>query len=330
MYRLKYMKYVISLLLILTFLSANGLEDYLADRIENINEDLLQSYIQPLVNAFGTGISTGLFYSAYSHEFLGLDVGLRVMSIRIPEASKYFDGIAIACSLALDSLVYYEIPLESLSTVFGPEQELNLPISGNSIGIPTNIPTGFDISSAPLLVPQVNIGLLFGAELAIRYVPFNFEGSRMNFFGVGIKQELNKFPLFKPIGLPVAVAIGAAYQRFNIQNRDKQAIANTSTWNLQALASKRIGPLEPIIGIGIENTRAYFNYTFEYEIPDTVNNLPTELITVEQVITLNLESQSRYRRIIGCTLYLGHLYIHYDYNFTPYSTHNAIVGFSFR
>ena len=324
------MKYIISLLIIFNLLSAAGLEDYLADRIENVNEELLQSYIQPLVNAFGTGISTGLFTSAYSHDILGFDVGLRVMSIHIPEASRYFDGIALACSLAMDSLIYYEIPLENLSTVFGPEQEINLPISGNSIGIPTNIPTGFDISSAPLVVPQINVGLVFGTELAVRYVPFTFEGSRMNFFGIGIKQELTKFPLFKPIGIPFAVAIGAAYQRFNIQNRDRRAIANTSTWNLQALVSKRLGPLEPVIGVGIENTRAYFNYVFEYEIPDTVNNIPTELITVEQEVTFHLESQSRYRSIIGCTLHLGHLYFHYDYNFTPYSSHNVIVGFSFR
>jgi hypothetical protein len=330
MYRLKYMKYITCALLLFSLASANGLEDYLAGRIQNINEDLLQAYVQPLVNAFGTGISTGLFHSAYSHELFGLDIGLRMMSIHIPEASKYFDGVALACSLALDSLVYYEIPLENLSTVFGPEQVIDLPLSGNAIGIPTNIPTGFNISSAPLIVPQVNVGLVFGTELAIRYVPFTFEGSRMNFFGIGVKQELNKFPLFKPIGMPIAIAIGVAYQRFSIQNEERKAIANTSTWNLQVLLSKRLGPLEPLIGFGIENTKAYFNYIFEYEIPDTVDNIPTELITVEQEVRMHLVSQSRQRSIIGCTLQLGNFYIHYDYNFTPYSTHNGIVGFSFR
>ena len=41
MYRLKYMKYLACLLIIFSLLSANGLEDYLADRIENVNEELL-------------------------------------------------------------------------------------------------------------------------------------------------------------------------------------------------------------------------------------------------------------------------------------------------
>lgn len=314
----------------ITTISADGLEQYLADRISNINEDLLESYIQPLINAFGTGVSTGLFHSAYSHDVLGFDIGVRFMSIHIPEAAKYFDGIALICSLALDSLVYYEVPLESVSTVFGPNQEIIIPVHGYAVSIPTSIPTGFELSSAPLIMPQVNIGLVFGMELAVRYVPFTFEGTRMNFIGVGAKQELNKFPLLKPIPLPIAFAIGAAYQRFDIENRDRMVIAKTSTWNLQVLASKKIGPLEPMLGIGIERTRAYFNYVFEYELPDTINGIPYERITVQQEVSLHLESQNRYRAIAGCTLRLGSLYVHYDYNITPYSTHNVSMGISVR
>jgi len=324
------MKYILCVLLIVTTVSANGLEQYLADRILNINEDLLQSYIQPLINAFGTGVSTGLFHSAYSHDFLGFDIGVRFMSIHIPEAAKYFDGIALLCSLTLDSLVYYEIPLESVSTVFGPSQELIIPVQGYAVSIPSAIPAGFELSSAPLIMPQINVGLIFGAELAIRYVPFTFEGTRMNFFGIGVKQELNRFPLFKPIPLPIGIAIGAAYQRFDIENRNRMVIAKSSTWNLQALASKKIGPLEPLLGFGIERTRAYFNYIFEYEIPDTINGIPYERITVQQEVSLHLESQSRYRAIVGCTLRLGSLYVHYDYNITPYSTHNVSLGIGIR
>ncbi|MBE0433653.1 hypothetical protein IBX73_09350, partial [candidate division WOR-3 bacterium] len=189
---------------------------------------------------------------------------------------------------------------------------------------------GFELSSAPLIMPQLNVGLLFGAELAVRYIPFTFEGTRMNFFGIGIKQELNKFPLFKPIPLPVAIALGAAYQRFNIENRDRMVLANSSTWNLQALVSKRIGPIEPMLGFGVENTRVHFDYTFAYEIPDTISGIPYERITVQQEVSVALTSQGRYRTIVGCTLMLGLLHIHYNYNIAPYATHNASLGFSFR
>ncbi len=325
------MKYVMILALLVSILSADGIEQALAERILRMNEDLLGSYIQPLLNAFGTGVSTGLFQSAYSHDLLGFDVGVRLMSIHVPEASKYFDGIALICSLAVDStLTFYEVPLESLSTVFGPDNEIVIDVPGFAVSIPTTIPGGFELSSAPLVMPQINIGLVLGTELAIRYVPFTFEGTRLSFFGIGAKQELNRFPLFKPIPLPIGIAIGGAYQRFDIENTDRNIIARTTTWNVQAIVSKTIGPIEPMVGFGIEQTRANFNYIFEYEIPDTVNWDPQARITVEQEVSVHLESQNRYRTIVGCTLRLGPLHLHYDYNFTPYATHNVSLGVSVR
>ena len=324
------MRMLLCLLLVSAAASADDPGSTLADRVMSINEDLLTGYVQPLVNAFGAGVSSGLFQSAYSHDLLGFDVGLRIMSIRIPEAAKYFDSAVLLCSLAVDSLVYYELPIESLSTVFGPDTSYTVPVEGYAISIPSVIPGGFELSSAPLVMPQLNLGLCFGAELALRYVPFTFEGTRMHFFGIGVKQELNKFPLFKTIPLPVALAVGAAYQRFNIENRDRLVLANASIWNLQVLASKRIGPLEPTIGFGVENTRVHFDYTFEYEIPDTTSGIPYERMTVQQEISVDLAGQNRYRTIIGGTVRLGALHLHYDYNAAPYATHNVSVGFSFR
>ncbi|MBE0434158.1 hypothetical protein IBX73_11950, partial [candidate division WOR-3 bacterium] len=131
------MKYFICILILTAAVSADEPGQTLADRVTSINEELLLGYAQPLVNAFGTGISTGLFQSAYSHELLGFDIGVRFMSIHIPEAAKYFDGVALLCSLALDSLVYYELPIESLSTVFGPDTGFTVPVQGYTISIPS-------------------------------------------------------------------------------------------------------------------------------------------------------------------------------------------------
>ena len=329
------MKSVILTLFCLFFvLSAQSLEERLAEKILRINENLLEGYTQPLINCFSTGISTGLFHSAYSHDFLGFDLGVSMMYITIPQSAMYFTGTALLCSLAIDSLSYYleyyEVELESLSTVFGPGGEVQIPTQGNSIGIPVSIPAGFDRSFAPLVMPQVNVGLFFGAELAIRYVPFTFHGSRMNFLGIGFKQEINKFPLFKNIPLPVALAIGAAYQRFDIETGDRSVIANSKTLNFQVLASKRIGPLEPLVGFGVESTYANFSYVFEYEIPDTITGGPYQYQTVQQDVAVSLKSQNRYRTTVGCSLHMGFFFIHYDYNITPYATHNGMVGVSFR
>jgi hypothetical protein len=315
-------------------LSAQSLEEHIAEKILRMNEHLLEGYAQPLINCFSTGISTGLFHSAYSHDFLEFEIGLSMMYINIPSSARFFDGYALLCSLALDTLSYYleyyEVQLESLSTVFGPGGEIEVPIQGNAISIPTSIPAGYDRWFAPLIMPQVNVGLFCGLEAAFRYVPFKFQGSRMNFFGVGLKQEINKFPLFTSIPLPVALAIGGAYQQFDLQTADRSVIAKSRTWNFQVLASKRIGALEPLVGFGIENTHARFNYVFEYEIPDTISGIPYEYISVQQNIAASMRNQHRYRTTVGCSLHMGSLFLHYDYNITPYRTHNAIVGVNFR
>jgi hypothetical protein len=334
-YTLKSMKYIALVLLCSTLvLSAQSLEEHIAETILRMNESLLEGYAQPLINCYSTGISSGLFHSAYSCDFFEFELGFNMMYIDIPGDAKFFDGSALLCSLALDTLSYYleyyEVEIESLSTVFGPAVEIEVPTQGNAIGIPMTIPAGYDRSFAPLIMPQVNVGLFFGLEAALRYVPFRFQGSRMDFFGVGLKQEINSFPLFKNLPLPIALAVGGAYQQFDLETADRSVIAKSRTWNFQVLASKRIGPFEPMVGFGIENTYAKFNYVFEYEIPDTISGIPYEYINVQQNIAATMRNQHRYRKTIGCSLHMGSLFFHYDYNITPYTTHNATIGVRFR
>jgi hypothetical protein len=332
------MKIIICLLLLalVSSLSAQYPYDELNDlsgSIVHISEDLLAGYAQPLVDAFSVGISTGLFHSAYSHDFLGFDFGMNLMYIDIPSSARYFTGTALICSLATDSmlhLVQYEVELESLSTVFGPRDHTVVPTEGNSLAVPPIVPGGFNFAGLPLFTPQLNIGLIFGSEIAIRYVPFKFGGSRIKFQGIGIKQELTKLPPLSLAHLPFALAIAGLYQKFTVKNSNGQNIINSRTMNLQAILSTRIGPFEPMFAYSIENTTADIKYVFEYEIPDTISGIPLEELTVHQEISAHLKGQYRHRSIIGVTLRTGLLFMHYDYNFTPYSTHNVTLGFTWR
>ncbi len=300
----------------------------LAERLEKISKELLEGYTQPLVTAFGTGISTGLFHSAYSHDFLGFDLGVRAMYIRIPNSARYFAGTALICSLTADSLVFETIELDSLSTVFGSGNTTIVPTSKNSVGIPPSIPGGFDVSYVPLILPQLNIGLFRGGELAIRYIPFTYKGSRVIFLGLGFKQELTRLLGLK--SAPVALAVGGAYQDFGIKDSLGNEVVNSETWNLQFLISKRIAVFEPFLGVGLERTKVFFPYEFNYEIPDTISGIPTDRISITEEINVELRGQNEYRAIVGFTLRIGVLYLHYDYNVLPYSTHNAILGLSVR
>lgn len=328
------MKIIMSLLLfaLVSSLAAQDIDD-LPDRILHMSEDLLAGYAQPLVNVFGTGISTGLFHSAYSHDFLGFDLGLRLLYINVPQSAKYFTGTALVCSLVIDSTIHvvqYEVELESLSTVFGPDHETVVPTQGNSVAIPPKIPGGLDLDGIPMFSPQLNVGLVFGSQIAIRYVPFTFRSTKLRFFGIGFKQEITKLPPLSLAQLPFAIALAGAYQRFTIASSSQGTIIGTKTINIQAIISAKIGPLEPMVAFGMENTTADFEYTFEYEIPDTIMGIPFETPNIQENISVRLKMPNRYRTVVGLTLRTGLMFMHYDYNITPYSTHNLTLGFSWR
>ncbi len=325
---MKITKYILPLIIVSLLFSQTDYEP-LAEKIKKVSEDLLEGYTQPLITSFGTGISTGLFHSARSHGTLGFDIGVRAMYIQIPEFAKYFDAKVLTCSLANNQLYYDSLILDSVSTIFGPKTRTTVPVSGNAVGIPPYIPAGFGVSGVPFVVPQLNVGLIFGSELMLRYVPFTYRGSRVDFLGMGLKQNLNSLPFMKAVPLPVDIAIGGAIQDFGIEDSTGHQIVNSHTWNLQLIVSKNLIAFEPMVGFGFEGTKVYFKYDFEYEIPDTLN--PGHHITVTDEVDIELVAQNSYRAIMGFTFKLGIFYLHYDYNLVPhYKTHNGIIGFSLR
>ncbi len=316
------------MLLAVSLIQAQQSTEPLAEKIKKVSEELLEGYTQPLITAFGTGISTGLFHSAYSHDFLGFDIGIRAMYIQIPGSAKFYNDTAFACSLNTNTLDYYDVPLDSIGTIFGPKENTVVPVaSDNAVAIPPYIPAGFNLSGVPLFMPQLNVGLLGGAEFMIRYIPFTFKGSNVKFLGLGAKEQLNKLPVLKEIPFPLAVAIGGAYQKFQIQDSLGATIVSSNIWNIQLLISKHLIIFEPVVGFGLEGTSVNFTYTFNYEIPDTITGAP---ISVSRPVNITLHSQNHYRAILGFNLRPGPIIFHYDINFLPYMTHNLILSISIR
>jgi hypothetical protein len=301
----------------------------LAEKIKKVSEKLLEGYTQPLITSFGTGISTGLFHSARSHKILGFDLSARAMYIQIPEFAKYFNAKVLTCSLANNKLDYDSLILDSVSTIFGPKNRTDVPVTGNAVGIPPYIPGGFNLSGVFLAMPQLNVGFIKGSELMVRYLPFTFKGSRVEFLGLGLKQHLNSLPFMSILPLPFDIAIGGAFQDFGIKDTFGYQLIKSHTWNLQMIISKNLIAFEPMAGFGFEGTKVYFNYDFEYEIPDTLT--PGHKIKVKEKVDVELIAQNSYRAIVGFTLKTGIFFLHYDYNLVPhYKTHNGIIGLTFR
>jgi hypothetical protein len=317
----------ISALIVLFCSTLAAQETPLAEKIKSVSLRLLEDYTQPLITSFGTGVSTGLFHTARSHGVLGFDLSVRGMYIQIPDFAKTFDATVLVCSLDSGEPAYDSLVLEGASTIFGPKTQTDVPTSEDAVGIPPFIPAGFDLGAVPFIMPQLNVGLIFGSELALRYIPITFKGSKVNFLGIGLKEHLNSLPIMKGVPLPIDIALGGAIQNFSVKDSLGSTILSSRTWNLQVIASKNLIVFEPMIGFGLEGTKVHFEYDFEYEIPDAGGGT----VPSQDHINVDMNAQNTHRIIAGFTLKLAIFFLHYDYNIMPnYETHNAIVGFSIR
>jgi hypothetical protein len=332
--------WAICILLLTQLSSAQNTNGSLIDKIKQLDGSNLQAYTEPLMTGFGVALGTGIFYTASTHQALGFDIGFRVMKVGIPSSARYFTGTAIACSLANGGLDCYDIEVESISTIFGPGEATWVPTSGNARAIPPVFPGGLDVTSLPFVMPQINIGFPFGLELGFGYLPLALtfplnRETNIYFLRLGGKLGFNKLPYLENLTFPCALAVGGFYQRGRLKGADEVSTVTMTLWNLQILASKRFSTrlffdIEPFLAGGIEGTKYNFRFDFQKVIPDTIGGVPTDSIIVVEPIDIDYYQQNRLRAIIGMTLYMGPVYLHYDYNIVKYNTHNIMLGMIIR
>lgn len=292
------------------------------------------------MTGLGVALGTGIFYTAQAHDVLGFDFGFRIMQVRIPSSARYFTATAVACSLVNGELDYYDIAVENVSTIFGPGEITLVSRPGNARVNPRLFPGGLDVTTLPFVMPQLNVGLPFGLELGFGYLPLAMtfpldREKNIRFLRFGAKLGFNKLPYLNRLDLPIALAVGGFYQIGRVQGEDEVGTMTMTLWNLQILASKRIGTgwlltVEPFVAGGVEGTEYKFRYEFQKILPDTIGGVPTDSIIVIEPINVDYYQQRRFRAMVGMTLYLGPVYLHYDYNIVTYKTHNLMLGITVR
>jgi hypothetical protein len=307
---------VLTILILFVFLG-NGFSANLIDMIKQMTEDNLKGYTQPLITSFGEATGSGLYHTAATHGLLGFDIGLKGMWVPIPESAKSF----VAKVMVLHDTSFLYETTATTATVFGKtgQDPVTVP-PGSNATIPPAFPGGLNVPGFPFLVPQLSIGLIKGTEIMVRYIPtityyYSGKGADIQIFGAGLTIGLNKFLNLKL--LPVDVAVQGAYQMFNIGD-----IIKSSTFSANVHASKTFLILTPYIGLGYENTKMNFDYTFTYQLP---GQQPTPV-----PVKVSLTGENHFRAVVGMSLKLAVLLIHADYNISKYPSFSGGFGFSLR
>ncbi len=270
----------------------------LEDAIEQLESDNTKGYLQPMTDALGANLNSGLHHTARV-PFIGLNI--------------YIGVAATGTIIPDDDLTYMALPPEPFpqeeietATVFGDEGASFEHESGLSYKFPDGQVQGNFI---PLAIPHLEVGSFFGTKAKVRYFASDLgeDVGELSLFGWGLQHSISRYiPLFP-------IDVSAHYFQQSLDVGDYLSIKTNS---IGLLGSKKFALLTLYGGVSLDNT----TMDVEYTCTDG---------EIEKNIALELESKGNTRIVIGGSLRLAFLTIHGDYYIGPQSTVTLGVGLGF-
>lgn len=279
-----------ALVLLVPGARAQKLEDYLSRYLG----DNGKKYLQPLGDAFGANMNSGLYHSAHIPR-VGLHLGLDLL---IPAALIAEDQRTFT---ATTEEGFYPVTTREVPTVFGDTQPVTIAGQGGTV---YNFPGGYDLSMLPLAIPQVTVGSLLGTELTLRYAvaQLNEDIGDLTLTGIGIRHSVSQYiPLF-----PIDVSVSYFHQTLKVGD-----ILDAATDVVGVQASKSFSLLTLYGGVAYEKAGMDVSYTHGEGAE-------------AETIAFSLEGQNKMRMTVGANLHLALFQLHADYSLA--SQNSACLG----
>lgn len=334
---------------LLLLLSTTGAAQDFSETLSEVGEAYAQAYVDPLAEALGADMNSGLFHTASTgKKILGVNVyiGFKASATFLDAGHKAFDltyqgTVPIDVELAGD-MIRLDVPatftVTNAPTIFGDDEEafatvsvdhdttfqsigLTLPISIDSTLAPQETIGGLlPTDVAPFLIPQVGVGTVMGTDFMVRFLPqisVTDVGS-IEILGFGVRHSINQYlPL-----LPVDIAIQAVWQRIGIDDAADNQVMHAKTFAVNLAASKRFGPLTLYAGLQTERSDIRFQYTFD---PDDFDLEDQEPVNVD----FTLSDIGKNRALFGMGLKFGPVLFNGDISMGHATVVSAGFGFSF-
>ena len=305
------------IIMLLVFALSGVYANDLGDKLRDFSGDNAKMYLQPLVNTIGAALNSSSFTTAKVLDpFLP---SLKVSAIIVPISNSYMTFMAVPPDY--DGWEG-EVPVET-ATVFGKK--------GNRLGneeIGFYMPDGFDITTAVLPHASLSLGLPFGNELMIRYlprvdVPVDM-GKKLTFWGVGLKHSIDQH---LPNIIPIHLAVQGIYQSLKISD-----LIDVETLVFNTHVSKNIAMLTFYGGLGWENTKLEARYTYEQRIEveieyegETISVLETHEIPM----VLKMEAENSFKTTLGLRINFWAMNVFADYSVANNNSFNVGFGIEF-
>ena len=315
----------------------------------------LEAYISPWANAFGAGLNGGWYNTAKPHKFGGFDITLNTSVGIVPTSAQTFDASKIGLSSAISGAGIS-------STVAGPDKAGPL-MSYNANGVilaSFNAPKGVDWRYIPVPTAQIGIGLPFGTELKVRFIPkIKIKDGDVSLWGVGLLHNITQYlpenkllpfdvSLFGgytklmanvPLGLEPDPSVTKAYTTINASTafNSQNMKITVGALNISAIASLNLPVITFYGGVGYTKTRTAIELSGNYPLPVIVA-LPVPHAEYNDsgvkkgsdFPKMDIKNFSGLRANIGFRIKLAFLTIHADYTRAQYNVLTAGLGISIR
>lgn len=315
----------------------------LGSTIAKVGSQYAQAYVTPAANAFGVDLNSGLFQDAKVGGMLpfglNLYIGVKVGAAIIPSSNQsfsmsYMDSVTFTETYNSQNYTI-KVPttftVTNAPTIFGEKTKgqatfnvaKDTTITSGSfshtfhLDSTNTIPTIGGLlktSIAPIPIPQVGVGSLFGTDAFVRYLPkikISNYGS-VQLLGFGIRHSVSQYiPL-----IPVDIAVQLGWQNFSIEDTAGNKVIKASTFAANVEVSKTLAVLTVYAGLQTEKSTMDVSYTYT---PSYQNAQPIP-------ISFSLKGKNTFRALLGLNLGLGALNINADYNIGAINAVSAGIG----
>jgi hypothetical protein len=314
---------------------------------------LTQAYITPWANAFGAGVNGSWYNTAKPHKFGGFDLTFGVNVGFVPSSDNTYDVSKIGLSTFKGTGM--------APTISGPD------IDGPTITGPTvtgiqpvtfKTPPGTNWGYMPVPTLQAGIGLPFGTEVKVRYIPnIPIGKGDISSWGLGLVHSLTQYLPGDKVS-PFDISLFGGYtklegnapirlepddskpqnysSKYTSSSWDQNMNIVVEAWNASLIASFTLPVISFYGGLGYTKTSTVVNMTGYFPLPTINPAISTSQYVYEDTGVLkdfpkiDIKNFSGLRTNIGFRLKFGFFTFHADYTWAQYSVVSTGLGISFR
>jgi hypothetical protein len=334
---------------------------------------LMNAYAGPLLKSFGAGLNSGWFQTAKPHGIGGFDITVSGNLTFAPSSAENYS----VNGLGLKHTRLKAGESDNAPTMFGgsksPEVEIygKHPVTQQDTAFSSfQLPTGIGTNMFVVPTAQVAVGIGFGTEIAVRFIPTQkVEDLSIGLFGFAIKHDFKQWiPGMKAMPFDLSAMFGFTSMKSDVKfsgdnaikpeknsdgsensqiyygdasgNYDGQKMElKSKAWTLNVIVSKKLGPLTPYLGLGYQRASTDLNLVGVYPITLPNENAITmgdpsfgKPFKIQDVTDpVSITGKiSGFRATAGFRLKFAVLTIHGDYTFAEYNVASVGVGINLQ